>query len=114
MRMPGAELSARGRATPLMKTKRPFIIILMGALLLVILSHIPSLIHDFTKSSLLNLMSVIIFQWAIAFLSLIYYYYFGLLGYRLAGKRRKNKKLWAVICGLTGVWGWLFLRFKKS
>lgn len=45
---------------------------------------------------------------------LVYCILFSILGYKLALKKHKNPIFWSIICGITGVWGWIYLYFSRT
>jgi len=48
------------------------------------------------------------------FAMLVYIACFGFLGYKKALKKRLNARFWTIICGIFGIWGYLYLLLFKS
>jgi hypothetical protein len=68
---------------------------------------------DFIDVLSSNVLLFFVFRVFLSISILVYCVHFGVLGYSLAKRRGKNPRLRGWICGLTGVWGWLYLYFKK-
>lgn len=74
--------------------------------------------YGFMSSAIVRLYSdVELFDVVRIMLSLVIIAYcvlFGVFGYSLAKRMGKNPLLWGWVCGLTGLWGWLYLYIKRN
>ena len=93
--------------------KQAVLIILLLAFLLVLLmlfNKESTIVFVKMKNSMSDLM------WLSMNLSIMILYMgcFGVLGYKKAIKNNLNGRFWGIVCGLLGLWGYLYLLFRSD
>lgn len=72
-----------------------------------------SYISDFSEQLLLKSHHMFTLKIIGLIVTGLYCVVFGVMGYDLAKRRKRNALYWSIVCGLTGVWGWAYLYFVK-
>lgn len=93
------------------------LIILIIAIFIILFffgKHISALFQNQTLFAPTQLFGLALFQILNLIFCLLLFSIFSVLGYKKAKQKKLNPVLWALICFVFNLWGYIFLLYKKE